>query len=400
MRMKRGFLLLLALMLTVSGLAVADTKINPTENRKFKLKEVGLNPIIEYESPTTGRLLSSLKPGSDGFSGLAVNGRYQPMLVQIDNTDNGLNKRAPWGVNYADIVYESPLREEGETRISFLFSDLIPDDVGPIRSARLGHVWLREEWDAGFLYYGQQEYPLTNVLDEFTRLSATKRGVLFSGTAGMKDWKEFYYARKGLKAPHDKGADVASIQGLIPTDIIPPNHTFLFTDETAMGDSGIEVKLDWGKYVSLFRYSESLDAYTRYIVNGKKEQVYKDLDTGESVTFANVIIQFTDVDWVVKDAPVTRNVGDAPFFKRYSTGNFVAQGNADYFMNGVHVEGYWKRENMYSRTVFYGPDGHEMPLQRGRTMIVMFPATERQIHTATNKKPSIIKDLDRSVTYK
>ena len=406
--MRRWLLLALALTLAVSGAASADTLIDGTKSRNIVMQDDGLNPLIPGESPTTGRTLSMLKPGSADFRGLAVTGRYLPVLVQIDNTDNGAKNRAPWGAVYTDIVYESPLRQEGETRISFLFSDLIPDDVGPIRSARLGHAWLREEWDAAFLHYGQQEYPLTNVDEEFTRLGADAKGVLFSGNVGdnaSHPWKKYYYARKKLKSPHDKGGNAAAMLDLIDPEFTPPNHVMRFTDEVAEGEKAVTIKVDWGhkSYYSEFRYEPSLDAYLRYVFpNGKKKSglVYSDYDTKEAITFANVIIQWTDVDWVTKDAPVMRNTGDGYFFEKYADGKFVAQGSADYFMNGVHVAGCWKRDSMTSRTVFYGPDGVEIALQRGRTMIVMVPATERQIHgSALYRKPTVMNN-GRTVSYK
>ena len=40
-------------------------------------------------------------------------------------------------------------------------------------------------------------------------------------------------------------------------------------------------------------------------------------------------------------------------------------------MGGVHVEGYWQRESMESRTVFYTADGQELQMQRGKTLIVV-----------------------------
>ena len=40
-------------------------------------------------------------------------------------------------------------------------------------------------------------------------------------------------------------------------------------------------------------------------------------------------------------------------------------------MGGVHVKGYWQRDDMASRTVFYGEDGQEIELQRGKTLIVV-----------------------------
>lgn len=399
--MKRLLLWLLIAVFALScASSLAETVLDGRDERGIVPQEAGLNQPGEDESPTTGRSLSSLSAPS-GFSGLAVNGRYMPMLVQIDNTDNGAGVRAPWGAQYADIVYESPLRREGHTRISLLFSDLIPDDVGPVRSARLGHVWLREEWDCGFMFYGQQELAKTNVLEEFTRLGATQKGVLFSGTSGGKNWKRYYYARKGLKSPHNRGGDAAAIQGLIPADFTAPNHAFRFTDTPAQGDPAFSVRVDWGlaDYLSEFRYDEEKGIYRRIIRSGRNStEVYHDADTENAITFANVIVQWVDVDWVQNTAPVMRNTGDAFFFTAYGDGSFIAHGNADYFMNGVHVAGCWKRDGMTSRTVFYGPDGEEISLQRGRTMIVMLPCVERQIHTNSANKPTPL-DIVRFVRY-
>ena len=182
--MKRLLCAILALTLALSAAAALAedglTRIDPKEKRGITINEAGLNETIEGVSPTTGLYLDELE-APDGFAGLAVTGKYLPMLVQIDNSDGGVNNIAPWGASYADIVYETPLHGRGMTRISYLFSDLIPDSVGPVRSARLGHAWLREEWDCGFLYYGQQEYTKTNVREEFSKLGATSKGVLFSG---------------------------------------------------------------------------------------------------------------------------------------------------------------------------------------------------------------------------
>lgn len=367
--MKKFLSLLLALVLVLStaAAAFADTAIKPKEKRKIKLKKVGLNEVVEGISPTTGLTLSDLE-APEGFAGLAVTGHYMPMLVQIDNDHGGVGKMAPWGASYADIVYETPLYKRGNTRLSFLFSDLIPDSVGPVRSARMGHVWLREEWDCGFLYYGAQEYAKTNVPKEFSKLGATKKGVLFSGTVGDgKPWKQYYSRRKGgAPAPSNVNANVAAMYELIPQEHVAPNHAFLFTDELPEGDSAEEIIINWDniEYGSNLIYDPDSNMYFRYM--REKDDVlvpYEDRDTQEQIAFSNVIIQFAKVDWPRSDAPVTHHVGE---------------GNADFFMGGVHVAGYWKRAQMENRTVYYGPDGQEMPLQRGKTLIVVI-STDKEV---------------------
>ena len=59
--------------------------------------------------------------------------------------------------------------------MTFVFSDLIPNAVGPLRSARLFHAWLREEWDCGFIFYGQQEYTESNVPEAFKSTGEDKK---------------------------------------------------------------------------------------------------------------------------------------------------------------------------------------------------------------------------------
>lgn len=395
--MKKWISLALIAMLALLCLtAHAETVLDGFTDRNVNPVEEGDNTPAEGVSPTTGRNLAGLNLPS-GCAGLAATGRYLPLLVQIDNTDNGAGVRAPWGIGWADIVYESLLRREGHTRISLLFSDIIPDDIGPVRSARIGHAWLREEWDCAFAYYGQQEYYRSNVVEEFKRLGADAKGLIFSGTA--RTWKRYYYARKGLVSPHDKGVNGAGLISTINADYTAPNHAFNFTDTPAQGDPATRIMVDWGRkdYYAEYQYSETLKAYTRSVRSGKGMETYRDLDTGASVAFANVIVQWVDMDWVQETAPVMRVTGDADFFVTWGDGNFIAQGNADYFMNGVHVPGYWRRDGMHDRTVFYDLEGKEISLQRGRTMILLFPNVERQVHE--NRSAPTVLTLQRSVSY-
>ena len=376
--MKRLIAMLLALVLalgTVSAMAAAPSgaiQIDATEDRGIQLQPAGLNETEDGVSPTTGLPLSDYDVPA-GFMGLAANGRYMPMLMQVDNTAGGVDDMAPWGASYADIVYETPLHNSGATRISFLYSDLIPDSAGPVRSARLGHAWLREEWDAGFLFYGQQEYAATNVPEEFSRLGATKKGILFSGTVGKNNpWKAFYNRRKGIPSPHNVDANVAEISNLIDAGFVAPNHAFKFTDELPEGDIADEIRIKTGakQYGSNLRYDLDSNQYFRYMRYADDDlRLYVDRDTQEAIAFSNVIIQFCETMWSMADAPVTKFVDESQVtVSGYKGGG---EGNADYFMGGVHIAGYWKRDSMTDRTVFYGPDGNEIELQRGKTLIVV-----------------------------
>ncbi|HRX08916.1 MAG TPA: DUF3048 domain-containing protein, partial [Candidatus Limiplasma sp.] len=144
---------LLAMMLSFSA-AIADYYTLSGENQTIMQNEpdraiqpIGIdangiispNPVIEGESPVTG---------------LPWEGRYLPMMVMINNADGGVGRTTPWGAQNADITYEVMITRDGVTRMIFLFSDLVPDSVGPVRSTRNPAIMVHSEWMAGFVFWG------------------------------------------------------------------------------------------------------------------------------------------------------------------------------------------------------------------------------------------------------
>lgn len=394
--MKRFLAVLFVLSLLVNT-AMAETTINGTANRGISHGAFAANTVPEGISPTTGLKLSDYNVSSD-FAGLAVNHTYFPVLVQIscpydDKTKAcGTGNRAPWGLQYSDIIYELPLHVNGEVRMSALFSDVIPDAVGPIRSARVGHVWLREEWDCGFMYYGQQEYKLTNVITEVRRTGASEKGLLWPGTSGTnRPWKKYYnkYSSKylhnsPLKAPNNRTGNPAGfiLDYLLPDwpDVIAYpsqiNHTMKFADSAFTGgDAAQTINVSWNRKDSneIYIYNAATAQYTRNLESDSKKGgpvEWVELETQEPITFSNVIIQWTETTYLGRDAPVTHNIGDY----NEQTGTYASmEGNADIFMNGRHITGGWYREGISVRTVFYDENGQEVALQPGRTMIIQLP---------------------------
>ena len=398
--------------------ASAAIVINGGENRGINPEKVEPNTWEDVRiSPTTGLVLSDVakRAPETGFAGLAITGRYMPMLVQIDNAEGGIGydsngkyagKRAPWGAQYSDVIYETPLYKQGDTRLTFLFSDLIPNSVGPLRSARLFHAWLREEWDCGFIFYGQQEYTATSVPEAFKSTGADKKGyeydangkvtagagVLFLGTVGIsRPWKQYFGSMRSkewpgqnilLQKPHDKVADAAAVSSLILPDFQAANHTWLFTDsEPDWDDDAEEIYVNWAPmgtklqcYNSYIWWDEDEEVYTREMVDYKSESMrdtheyrtlqWKDKLQEESIPFTNVIVQFTEMEWVRTDAPNPTVTGT---------------GNADIFQRGKHTAGAWRRDTLSDRTVFYDENGEEVKMQRGRTLIIVMDyATEHR----------------------
>ncbi len=407
--MKKLTVLILALILAVNaGAALAEpTVIDGLSPRNIKVHKAGLNPpademIAQGISPTTGRKLKEITC-PEGFAGAAVTGTYQPIMVQTSNTKNGIGFSdngkmyavAPVNGSYADVVYEaSQVKGGSETRMSFVYSDTVPDYAGFLRSTRLTHVRLRQEWNCAFCTSGYStadvpgEWRKMGVLDP-THASDENPGIVYIGDAGInKPWRKYVRRLKGVKRPNNELFELAKIVNeVIPADHVPANHTWKFTDERPAGGDPAEIV--WVTFGSKYdtdsrlEYDEQENAYIRYVAvanhqdmpyresvlvepkdvnerkNGKLslETRVRERQPGNLITFSNVIVQGINMRW--------RKGRSRP--DPVLTGT----GNADYFMGGKHIAGVWERENNDSRTVFYGPDGEEMTLQRGRTLIIL-----------------------------
>lgn len=301
------------------------------------------NPIIEGISPITG---------------LAWEGEYMPMMAIVSSPNGGVGgKNRPWNASHADIIYETPIHKNGSRRMLMLFSDNIPEDVGPIRSARVQHIELREQWDAGLVFHGMQEYEGSNVNDSLRTTGAKKRGLVFNGTDGGKDWKKFHRREiEGLGgAPDNVVINLAGVQTMLPQDHSPKMHPFLFRDDLDYeGDTANEINIVSAHkdYSSIFVYDADLNKYIRFV--GRENIMYTDGLTDEPITFSNLIIQRTNVSFKRNDAPYVTLIGS---------------GNADIFIAGKYIPGYWVRNNLEDRTVFFDASGSELELQRGKTFI-------------------------------
>ena len=405
--MKKLIILVLTVFLVLNAAAASadPSVIDGLSPRNIQIHKAGLNPsademIAQGISPTTGRALEEIKC-PDGYAGVAVTKTYQPIMMQVSNSNNGIGVsktgeqyvNAPVNGSYADVVYESVRRRSSATRMSMIFSDTIPDYAGFVRSTRATHARIRQEWDCAFCTSG---YSSADVPKEWRTLgvkdptAGTKEdpGIIYVGDVGInKPWKKYVRRLKDQAGPDNELFELGGILNeIIPTDHVPANHTWKFTDEKpAGGDDAEIIYVAFGNAFntdSRLEYDANNNVYIRYVrtengpdlpyrdstlkgaksvdekVNGKLTYrvVAEERSTGNLITFSNIIIQGITQKWKGADRPDPVLTGT---------------GNADYFMGGKHLAGVWEREDYNSRTVFYGPDGEEIELQRGRTLIIL-----------------------------
>lgn len=331
------------------------------------------HPLISGESPTTG---------------LPWHGEYLPMLTVISNAQGsvqvkgrtvkaaGVGKRAPWGIHEGDILFEELLYRNGGTRLTVLFSDCFAagqpaGGVGPVRSTRLGQRLLREEWQAGLVYSGmhRMDHPAIDpqLLEWVQDGTISQTDLLFPLLSdGFMDFK---YRVKEAKAPDNMNGDILGLRGLIPPEHSSAPRPFLFSDASPYGDgyeAARRVSLDWGvkPYISHFQYDEATHQYARFCGNAPYLSFASVTDRSEEnrqpMVFANVILQRVSYEFINdnKLMPSTKTVG---------------QGNADIFIGGRYIPGYWVRSSPKAPTVYYDDKGEEIRLARGKTYIAHFP---------------------------
>lgn len=403
----------LAMLLSMTSALAEGKQIDGLAERNITINPAGLNEVDDMISPTTGRNLMEIEV-PNGFLGMAVTGEYQPILVQVSNADNGLGssssvknyRNAPVNGIYADVVYEALQKQGGgESRMTFVFSDVVPDFAGFVRSTRIQHARIRAEWEGAFVTSGWN-YAVTDVPDIWKennlpdptgKRTEDDPGIVYVGDLGQtKPWGPYVYriCDKTGKKYSGANTELFNLTGLlmdvIPSDHVPANHTWKFTDDVpAAGDEAKFVYVKFGNANntdSRLEYDPETNSYIRYVKPGKGEDlpyrtsslidpevkkiqgdgrnvkglgvVIHGLEAGDPITFNNVIVQQVDYDWISFTRPNPKLIGS---------------GNADYFMGGKHIAGVWDRKDLTSRTVFYGEDGNEIEMQRGRTLIILMP---------------------------
>lgn len=352
-------------------MAEEGTVLQDAADRKIKPQtSLSDNPVIEGKSPVTGLPYDT-------------SARYMPILVQISNpsdtvkingkkvTAAGIGDRAPWSGQYADIVYEGILYRTGQTRITFLYSDSLadgePTSAGPVRSARMAHVYLRQMWGGGIAFEGGPRQTGNNVFDELRELGAYDNGTAFY--AGSSDAKEYSYRVPGVTRLEAVTVDPVKMQSLIPSTTVATPHPFLFSDVSPYTDGydlAYTINLDWGHkdFISHFYYDEAENLYLRYMGVAPYMTFAAAEDRSEEnmeqLSFSNVIIQRVEYEY---------NKGDSTQPLMVSMG----QGNADIFIGGRYIPGYWLREDKDSRTIYFDENGNEIQLTPGKTYIALMP---------------------------
>ncbi|WP_223702099.1 DUF3048 domain-containing protein [Sutcliffiella deserti] len=204
----------------------------------------------------------------------------RPFAVIINND---IKARPQSGLHKADVVYEV-LAEGDITRLVAIFqSEIPPDTIGPVRSARSYNVDLAKGFDPVFVFHGWSPGAKTKIeageIDGVNGLSYD--GTLFKRASFRKAPHNSYITHENII----KGANQLNYE--IEADI--PPLTFKQEADSVEGEATEYVKLSYSSRIATqveYKFDEANANYVRY--SGQEKNI--DLDSSEEIIAHNIFI--------------------------------------------------------------------------------------------------------------
>lgn len=306
----------------------------------FGKPKIPLNQIENKELPLANQEIEEEKINRF-LDGLAVEKGKEnllPISVVLENLSG-----APKPIlKNSSLIYEIPV-EGGLTRFLVFFDlDSLPDDLGPIRSARPYFAELAEEYQSLFIHAGGSSDVLFKLKQGFYKLF----------NLDEISWMGKYFYRTSGPSPHNLYINKESIQKFLTDQKISQEAKFepwLFGEGTKNEAKTNQIEIVFSPlYQVKWQYDQANQEY-QYWQNGR---LYQNKENQE-LKVKNLIIQYTDI--VIIDSEGRRKI------------KLNGQGKALIFQNSQVIEGKWLKEA--SRTRFYNNEGEEITFLPGETWI-------------------------------
>lgn len=246
--------------------------------------------------------------------------------------DNAPAARPQHGLSQASLVYEYEV--EGRiTRYLALFS-AFPAKVGPVRSARAHSIMLAAENDVRYIHAGGG----VDVLPKIREMNVRNTDALRESAKFFRDTSR--------RAPHNLYINLAALGLERPSPAVTVRPGFLNRQGAPVGSISIEYS---GSYRISYEYVPAKGAYRRYI-NGN---LHRDA-AGREIAARNIIVQYA------------RHFNDA---QGRPTADLVGSGEIDFYSQGQHFRGTWRKDSATSPTRFFYQDGQPIERVYGQTWI-------------------------------
>ena len=278
--------------------------------------------------------------------------RRRPVAVKVANNPEA---RPQWGLQAADIVYVHPT-EAQITRYTAIFQSLLPNRIGPSRSARLIDVEIAREYRCLLAHVGGSP----GVLESLKVLGPLDVEGLYFPLGRV------FYRTTDAQPPNNTFIDAQNLalegraRGL-PAQVDIDSWEFE-RDETEYS-SGLQTILlpSQANYPELFRSFYSYDPGQANYLRFLAARPHIDMATDDQIRVENVVIQWTNIH----DSQIVEDHLGALSKIIPLTGS----GRAMIFTGGRMTEGRWSRPGPDDRTQFTHQDGQPIRFKSGNTWI-------------------------------
>ena len=279
-------------------------------------------------------------------------GNKRPYAIMFNNIKYASPQS---GTSEAGVLYEA-IVEGGITRLMGIFEELHETRIGSIRSARHYFVSFADEYNAIYVHFGETTYATKKIKS----LGINN----LSGLTGVGN--TVFYRDKSIKEPHNaftsregilKGTEMKGYKTEYDEDY--EGHFKFYDEDTELisEEKVNKVTLKFSDYASpYFIYNTESKVYDRFQFGEK----HVDANSGEQLTFKNIIVQF------VKEWDIDKNY--------YQTMDLAdATGEGYYISNGKKVDITWKKNESTKKMRYYDKSGNELVMNPGKTFIAIFP---------------------------
>ena len=283
--------------------------------------------------------------------GLSEPNNTRPFAVMINN----INVAQPQcGVGSADIIYEV-LAEGGITRMMAIFSDI--KDVGVIgsmRSIRTYYVDIAMAYQAVAVHAGYSEQAIARIRQYGVNNICGVTGSYASNTFYRDKDRMWAGYEHSLFTTGEKLYGTADSLGYALTvdDDYSNGLSFVQDGKPENGKSAKSIEVDYSGYKSTtFTYHEDTGLYTAF----QHGADYTDGDTGNNVTFTNVLV-------LSADTKVIDSYGRLDV-------NLTGTGTGYYANGGEYVEINWSRDSLTDHFSYTLADGTPLEIGVGTSYI-------------------------------
>ena len=238
-------------------------------------------------------------PSANPLTGLAKADDWpegmRPLAVMLDNVQAALPQR---GLQSADLVYEM-VTEGGITRLMAVYSDYTSmPEVGPVRSARDQHVQLMFPLGAMYLHVGGSTYAKA-LLSQYHYEAKSLDGYFQAGALELDAQRNLTAAIEHCWFTSGELFSQAAAQYRLDTEMDGPQQAvfqfvpYVQEPRVLAGGEASQLYIRFSSYAnSAFRY----DAEKAQYVKSQFGAPHLDENTGEAVTFDNLLVLFTDTE--------------------------------------------------------------------------------------------------------